>query len=127
MVGGAAQLLSLGHNMRSLTVLFIILYWAACCGFYFGAALAFVRVMKLLTSVPKGWIRSSLWVLMITPVRGVVMLFPYFLGLSQIRLRPEPDKLVLFFLSTLCFAASLIPATMYWRRQRDIVYGVIRQ
>jgi hypothetical protein len=122
-----AQLFSLGHNMRVLTFLFVILYWAVCTGFYFVAALAFVRVMASLVRVPKGWIRNSLWLLLFTPVRGALILFPYIFGIIKILPNPEPDRLMLVIFVSLCFAASLIPAAIYWRKHRDIVYGVIRQ
>jgi len=110
--------------MRALTVLYVILYWTACCGFYLVASLAFVRVMASLVRIPKGWMRNSVWVLIFTPVRGAVVLVPY---LFSLRFITEPNKLVLMVLTSLCFVTSLIPAWLYFRKHRDTIYSVIKQ
>jgi hypothetical protein len=115
--------------MRALTILFIFLYWVACSGFYFVAALAFVRIMGSLVHVPKGWIRNSLWLLMVMPGRCVVALFPLFLGLhpGQSSSWDSGDRLLLTILVSLCFVVSLIPASLYLKKHRDLVNGVLKK
>jgi hypothetical protein len=97
-------------------VISILLYWVICSGFYLVAAFVFTRIMKALARIQKGWTRSVLWLLMVTPVRGAVVLLPFFIGLDSVRSKPEPEKLSLLIFVILCFAASLVPAWIYLRK-----------
>lgn len=89
-------------------------------------ALAFVRIMGSLVNVPKGWFRNVLWLFFYTPVRAIVMLFPYILAMELFFMRQTKDVDV-FVMVSILFFASLMPATGYVRRHRQFIFDVINR
>ena len=121
------ELWTLGHTSMHIGLIFLVLlYWAVCCGLYYLAALAFVSIMGSLVRVPKGWLRNALWLFFYTPVRLLVVLFPYGLAFVLFYVQQTRD-LVVFVLVNLCFFASLMPAWQYVRKHRQFILEVIRQ
>jgi hypothetical protein len=100
-------------------ILILVVYMAACSGFYYLAARAFVGVVGFLGRKTKGSLALRVVsYLVVWIVTAALIVAPFFVALSF----HQPVELAWAMLLMVLFVASLLPAARHIRKNMELLY-----
>jgi hypothetical protein len=100
-------------------ILILVLYMAACSGFYYLGARAFIRVVDFLGGKMKGSIAMrGVSYFVVWLVTAALIIAPIFVALGF----HQPVDLAWAVLLGLLFVASLLPASHHIRKNMEVLY-----